>query len=55
MTAYRNTCPQCRADIHERKDKDGWYYVCLYCGWTGNMEELVTEWANIKAGKERHA
>jgi len=66
---YQATCPECRkayrrGDLAEREDNDGPYLICTNfgfnpwgiifgCGWVGNMEELMKEWAEIRRDEQK--
>jgi len=42
----RQSCPRCKGKIYIDNDYYGWYYQCLICGFSHDLEELTASQDN---------
>ncbi len=53
MVALKSkSCPRCRGYIFIDRDSDGWYELCLQCGYLRDLIGIIKVRPQVKAEKE---
>ena len=48
------SCPRCGGDLYIDRDYNGWYQMCLQCGYMGELKEIA-EFNKRLAEKEKQS